>query len=716
MIPTYYQRLIFDNSRTADSYQPSRGVVFAPSKLALVDGKLPVSTEHFFSPPNSLRLSWLSQTGGDWEAHLWVERWRGRDLVMAGDTLSLWWMSPEPLTADELPMLQLVLAGDRRTRSLRLGPLAGDLPADEWRLLQIPLAVFDTSTGELDFTQLRRLIFSQGIDDGVLHTLYIDEIKLRDQTQAAVAVGGSVGLDVRGYGQRLIGDIGLGAQGYERHVDLRWQPLDDPAIAHYQILRAAGDDPLRPVGIQNPYFDRYSDYVGAAFGPYRYRVEVVDHDGLTHPVSSEVSVSTAPMSDDELLDMVQEACLRIYWERAHPIAGMALECVPGDEHLVALGASGFGILAILAGVERGFVEREAAADRLLKIVDFLGRADRFHGAWPHFLDGRDGRADAFFGRYDNGGDLVETAFMAQGLLAARQYFDRDEPIEVQIRQGITALWESIEWDWYRRAPDGLVLYWHWSPEHGWHIDHPLIGWNETMIAYLLAIASPTHPVPASLYYSGWAATDAQALEYRRSWGKTRDGEGYSNGHSYYGIELNVGVGSGGPLFFTHYSYLAIDPRQISDHYTNYFDNNRAIALINYHYCQANSGGYQGYGPGFWGLSACDDHSGYQAHDPTPKNDNGTIAPTAALASFPYTPEQSMAVLKHLYREFGAQVWGIYGFRDAYNPTVNFISPIYMGLNQAPITVMIENWRSGLLWRLLSADPDISAMFEKIRGE
>ncbi|NTU78865.1 MAG: hypothetical protein HGA45_05585 [Chloroflexales bacterium] len=700
MSSSYYQRLIFDNSRTAGSYQPSRGEAVAPSELALVDHKLPVTEEQFFSPPNSLRLAWRSRPGGDWKAELWVEPWRGRDLAMAGDTLALWWLSPTPIAAADLPMLQLVLAGGRRTRPLRLGPLAGDLPADAWRQVQIPLAAFDCSTDELDFTRLRRLIFSQGIDDGAPHTLYIDEVKLRERTQTAVPAGG---------------DVRLSARGYERHVDLRWQPLADPAIAHYQILRAAGDGPLRPVGIQGPELDRYSDYIGAAFGRYRYRAEAVGHDGRAHAVSAELTATTAPMSDDALLDMVQEACLRLYWERAHPEAGMALECVPGDEHLVALGASGFGVLAMLAGAERSFVARAAVAERLLQIVDFLGRADRFHGAWPHFLDGRDGRAVALFGRYDNGGDLVESAFMAQGLLAARQYFDRDSPVERRIRQGVTALWESIEWDWYRRTPDGPALYWHWSPEHGWHIDHPLIGWNETMIVYLLAIASPTHPVPASLYYSGWAATDERAREYRRSWGKTRDGDGYRSGLSYYGLDLDVGVGSGGPLFFTHYSYLALDPRQITDRYTNYFDNNRALALINYRYCQENPGGHQGYGPGLWGLSACDDHCGYQAHDPTPKNDNGTIAPTAALASFPYTPAQSMAALKHLYRDLGARVWGIYGFRDAYNPSVNFVSPIFMGLNQAPITVMIENWRSGLLWRLLAADPAIRAMLEKLRG-
>lgn len=701
MRQSYYQRLIFDNSLTSASYQPSSGEAIAPSELELVDGKLPVAEEQFFSPPNCLRLTWRSRFGGGWQAELWVERWRGRDLSMAGDTLALWWLSPTPLAADNLPMLQLVLASGRRTRPLRLGPLAGDLPGGVWRQLHIPLAAFGASTGELDFALLQRLIFSQGIDDDAPHTLYLDEVKLHEPGQAAVSAGG---------------DVGLSARGYERHVDLRWRLLADQAVEHYRVLAAAGDGPLQPVGTQNPQLDRYCHYVGTAFGRHRYRVEAVDHDGRAYPVSAEVAATTAPMSDDELLDMVQEACLRLYWEAAHPVAGMALECVPGEEHLVALGASGFGVLAILAGVERGFVERAAAAERLLQIVDFLARADRFHGAWPHFLDGRTGRVLPYFGRYDDGGDLVETAFMTQGLLAARQYFDRDSPAERRIRQGITALWESIEWDWYRRTPDGSALYWHWSPQHGWHIDHPLIGWNETMIVYLLAIASPTHSVPASLYYSGWAAADERAREYRRSWGRTRDGDSYRNGRSYHGITLDVGVSSGGPLFFAHYSYLALDPRELNDGHTNYFENNRALALINYRYCQENPGNYKGYGPGFWGLSACDDHSGYQAHDPTPNNDNGTIAPTAALASFPYTPEQSMAALKHLYRELGARVWGIYGFRDAYNPTVNFISPISMGLNQAPITVMIENWRSGLLWRLLLADPAIRKMLAQVRSE
>jgi hypothetical protein len=303
--------------------------------------------------------------------------------------------------------------------------------------------------------------------------------------------------------------------------------------------------------------------------------------------------------------------------------------------------------------------------------------------------------------------------MIQGLLTARQYFDRDTPEERSLRDTITRLWETVEWDWYRNPEDPDYLYWHWSPTFGWRINHPLIGWNETLIAYLLAIASPTHPVPASLYHTGWASQSRRAQRYRQNWGKTAQGDRYANGTEYFGLRLPVGVGPGGPLFFTHYSFLGFDPRGKRDRYTNYFENNRLQTLINYRYCVANPGHYAGYGPDCWGLSASDDHTGYLPHDPTPKNDNGTITPTAALSAFPYAPAEAMAALKHFYYDQGRKLWSIYGFRDAFNPTENYVSGIFMGLNQAPIAVMIENHRTGLPWRLFMANPEIGAMLDKI---
>jgi hypothetical protein len=301
----------------------------------------------------------------------------------------------------------------------------------------------------------------------------------------------------------------------------------------------------------------------------------------------------------------------------------------------------------------------------------------------------------------------------EGLLAARQYFKGASEAEQSLYQRISHLWETVEWDWYRRSPQDNALLWHWSPQWSWYIDHRLTGFNETMITYLLAIASPTHPVPSDLYYSGWAGQSRAAVAYRSGWSGSSEGDHYQNGHTYYGIKLDVGVSSGGPLFFTQYSYMGFDPRGIRDRYTDYFDNNRNIALINLAYCEANPGHFQGYGPDDWGLTASDDQLGYLAHAPNAANDDGTITPTGALSSFPYTPEASMAALKFFYRELGDRLWGVYGPRDAFNLSRNWFSPIYMGLDQAPIVVMVENYRTGLIWKMFMSNPEIQPMLDHI---
>jgi hypothetical protein len=693
----YYDHLIFDNSLTGGGYHYSRGTCVEPSALELIDRNIPVTSERFFNPPNSLRLTWISHTGGDWCAELCVEHWRSRARALKGTTLSFWCFAETAIAVEALPMLQIETADGSRTQPLRLTQVVSAVPEQQWTRIIIPLAAFDTATADIELAHFAKLMFAQSVDDGAPHTLYIDEVRLLDPGVAAAAPA----------------PAGLTARAYDRHVDLRWTAGPDPDVAYYLIHRSSDGVTFHPIGIQNPAFDRFTDFVDQTNTTLFYRLTAVNHQYAESAASEVVAATTRPFADDELLTMVQEACFRYYWEHAHPRAGLALECVPGDPDLVAVGASGFGIMALIAAVARGFVAREAACERLRTATAFLAAADRFHGVWPHFLDGRSGKVIPLFGKYDNGGDLVETAFMIQGLLTARQYFDRDTAAETALRAIITDLWEGVEWDWYRRSPESDILYWHWSPDYGWQIDHQLIGWNETMIVYLLAIASPTHPIPATMYDSGWASQTERARHYRQNWGKTTDGDRYRNGKSYYGLELDVGVGSGGPLFFTHYSFLGFDPRNKRDRYTQYFHNNRVISLINYRYCVDNPGQYQGYGPAFWGLTASDDHTGYLAHDPTPKNDNGTIAPTGALSSFPYTPAESMAALKHFYYDLGDKLWGIYGFRDAYNPTENFVSSIFMGLNQAPIVAMIENYRTGLLWNLFMSNPEIPGMLESI---
>jgi hypothetical protein len=331
---------------------------------------------------------------------------------------------------------------------------------------------------------------------------------------------------------------------------------------------------------------------------------------------------------------------------------------------------------------------------MFKILDFLERAERFHGAWSHYINGNTGKVIPFSTK-DDGGDLVETALMIEGLLTARQYFNGAGADEQAIVSKITSLWETVEWDWYTRS--GMdVLYWHWSPDYGWQMNMQIRGWNEAAIVYLLAIASPAHPVDASLWRDGWAGSS-----------------NYLNGTRFYGILLRVGWDWGGPLFFTHYSFLGFDPRDISDGYANYFDNNQNTALIHHAYAVNNPRARTGYGDNCWGLTASDDPDGYMAHEPTSGGDNGTITPTAALSSFPYTPEESMRALKHFYRDLGDKTWNRMGFYDAFNQGRNWWATSYLAIDQGPIILMIENYRTQLLWNLFMSNPEIQPMLDAI---
>lgn len=695
----YDRHVYFDNSLTDDAYYHSEATVVAPSRLAQVDGRLPVETTHVFTPPNALKLSWISRTGGMWKAVVGLDRWRNRSATFVGDTLAFRVYADAAIPQEALPLFTLEDA-QGLGHTVQLGEHLDGIPAGQWIHVRLPLQLFAIPWHDgrrVEPNSVARLRFEQWLDDGVPHTLYLDDIRIYSGSDATPPAT----------------PTGLTARGFERHVELAWTPAPAAGVLGYLVERSYDGRQFEPVGTASNGYRRYVDYVGEPHRRAFYRVRAFGLDDRSSPPTSVVEATTRPMTDDELLTMVQEAHFRYYWDGAHPDAGLALENIPGDPNVVALGASGFGIMAIVVGVERGFVTRDEGLARMRQILGFLEKADRHHGAWSHFLDGRTGRTLPVFGPLDDGGDLVETAFLMQGLLAARQYFDGPSEAERDVYARITALWEGVEWDWYRRTPESDYLYWHWSPDHAWVLGHPLVGWNETMIAYLLAVASPTHGVPADLYHTGWAGTSERSVQYRRNWGRTTEGDHYVNGNSYYGIELPVGVGPGGPLFFIHYSFLGFDPRGRRDRYANYFDNNRRIAEISRAYSVDNPRGHAGYSAEAWGLTASDGPWGYMAHEALPRHDTGTLTPTGALASFPYTPEASMAALKHFYRELGDRLWGVYGFRDAINFDEGWVSPIFMGLNQAPVVVMIENHRSGLLWEHFMANPEIGAALEKI---
>lgn len=407
-------------------------------------------------------------------------------------------------------------------------------------------------------------------------------------------------------------------------------------------------------------------------------------------------------NDEAMLDYIQRVHFNYMWDGAEPTSGLARERIhldgqypEHDQDVVTTGGSGFGIAGLVVAMERGFITREQGVERLTRIVDFLERADRFHGVWSHWINGPTGKVKPF-GQKDNGGDLVESCFLMQGLLCVRQYLNGGNEKEKNLIDRINALWHGMEFDWYTRGGQD-VLYWHWSPEYEWEMNFPLEGYNECLIVYVLAAASPTHTVPASCYHKGWA----------RSGGIKSDAAPYG-----YPLKLkhNGAEQTGGPLFWAHYSWIGLNPKGLKDQYADYWNVVRNHTMSNYKYCVENPKHYSGYGPDCWGLTASYSTEGYSAH--CPGNDLGVITPTAALSSFPYTPEQSMAALKGFYGR-GESIWGKYGFYDAFSPASGWTLPRYLAIDQCTIAPMIENYRTGLLWRLFMSCPEVQQGLAKL---
>lgn len=438
-----------------------------------------------------------------------------------------------------------------------------------------------------------------------------------------------------------------------------------------------------PLDYYSPYTLTFKENMG---------IENISFSGYSNRFITQLdSTNKFPeISEEALLTKIQEQTFKYFWDYGHPSSGMARERL-GSGNTVTSGGSGFGIMSLIVGIERDFITRQQGLDRLDKILSFLEEAERFHGAWSHWINGETGEAIAFSPK-DDGGDLVETAFLIQGLLTFRQYLEPGNTEEQALIERIDALWETVEWDWYTQGEN--ALYWHWSPNYDFEMNMRIQGHNETSITYILAAASPTHSISPEVYHEGYA----------------RNG-GMVNGGSFYNIPLPLGYDYGGPLFFTHYSFLGLNPNGLQDDYGDYWVQNLNHTRINRKHCIENPNGYAGYSHDAWGLTASDNHEGYSAHSPT--NDLGVITPTAAISSIPYTPDYSMDAIEHFYYKMGDRLWGEYGFYDAFNITENWYADSYLAIDQGPIIVMIENHRTELLWNLFMSHQEVQEGLEKL---
>ena len=411
------------------------------------------------------------------------------------------------------------------------------------------------------------------------------------------------------------------------------------------------------------------------------------------------------LSDVALLNLVEKQTFQYFWNGAEPNSGMAAERIhidniypENDQSTIATGGSGFGCMAILAGIFRGYITRKQGLERFEKIVSFLERADRFHGAWPHWINDTTAHVKPF-GADDDGGDLVETCYLLQGLLCVRQYFKDGNEEEKKLAQRIDILWRGVDFDWYRNGGQN-VLFWHWSPTHEWKMNFPVHGYNECLILYVISSLSPTHAVPAEVYNEGWAENGM-----------------INKISSYDGDTLHLYMQGnrphGGPLFWAHYSYLGLDPQGLEDKYANYWKEDSTQAIINYKWCVDDPKHFAGYSQYNWGLTASYSVKGYAAHGPDLQTDLGVISPTAAISSVPYTPTQSMAAIRYWYEKMRNKLWGKYGFYDAFSETADWYPQRYLAIDQGPEAVMIENYRSGLLWKLFMSCDEVKTGLKKL---
>lgn len=636
-----------------------------PSSLTLGEGHhLPVTHDVSFLGTGALRLAWCSARGGSWSLAVARQGWRPADLTKH-DRLRLWLNAPSAVPAADLPEVSLE---DLDNHQGTFVPLCDGVDADPatWQRIDLPLAAL---RDEVDLSRIKTVFLRQRGASGRPRVLWLDELRF-----------------LSGSDPLLGAPEKLATLGQDRRVDLQWQPV--AGAVGYQVYRAGADGDFERVTSRPHPRTLYADFVAENGLKLRYRITAVGPGLAESPASDAAGASTAAMDDEALLTSVQRATFRYFYDYGHPVSGLARERL-GSGNVCTIGGSGFGLMTLVVGAERGFEPRAAIAARVLTMLQFLETtAQRFHGAWSHWLDGATGRTIPF-GPDDDGGDLVETAFLCEGLLTIRQYFTGDDPIETAIRRLATELWEGVEWDWYRGDPPRQVLLWHWSPNHGFQKNHEIRGFDETLLTYLLAIASPTHPVPPELYRQGYAGRPS-----------------YRNGSEHFGLRQWVGPNGGGPLFFTHYSFLGFDPRAWRDESCSYFEHSRSVALLQRAYAIANPGQHLGYGENVWGLTACDGPDGYLARAPFGPDD-GTIAPTAALSSMPYTPAESIAALRYDYEVLGPRLWGEFGFHDSFCLERDWFASSYLAIDQGPIVPMIENYRTGLCWRLFMANGELA---------
>jgi len=547
-------------------------------------------------------------------------------------------------------------ASDVYLLAVNNGGIDGDMVT--WQRIGVSLTDFGPP-GSFDLGQVQAIRFTNGTVATGLRTLWVDYV---------------VGID-RGGKPSGPPPPTFTVQAGDSSIVLRWEAVPGAASTHV-YRQTAPDAPFEKLTDLATTALHFADLNVENGQSYTYILRSLGPDRVPGPDSDPVAAIPQAGLPDVFLDLLAETTFDYFWQEANPSNGLIKDrSTPNSSSSIA--AVGFGLSAITVGIDREWITREEGRARVRTTLRFFWNAPQstapdatgYRGFFYHFLNMNSGRRSGTTEL-----STIDTALLLAGVLHMKTYFTENDPAEEEIRALSDSIYARVDWPWTQVRPPAISHG--WRPESGF-IAFDWIGYNEAMIAYILALGSPTHPVEPDAW-DRWAS-------------------GY-DWETHYGYSFVVFP----PLFGHQYTHTWVDFRGIQDAYMrgrgiDYFENSRRATLAQRAYHIANPRGWPNYGKDEWGLTASDTPGGYRARGAPPaQNDDGTLAPTAPGGSIAFTPDESIAALRHLYDTYPA-LWGPYGFRDAYNAAQSWFDDAYLGIDQGPILLMIENYRTGRVW-------------------
>lgn len=705
-----YPEVIFDNSLVQGVYAKSKVSYIGSSWVENLNNHLLVSDTLFFTPGNALSLQYQSGNGGAWEVDLQYSRQKLNYQVDRGDFLVMKvFIKTEHSKKADLPRIG-IKQKDTQTDSLELASFMEDFDYNMWINVKIPISKFKNLVSQ---EQVRAVLLSQNQTSDRTHQIYIDQVEFLPKNVSNVKLSSPAILS--------------SAVAYDNQVKLQWQLPLTPSIRYIKIYRSEDNETFTPVSIRPISMQSCLDYVPRTNKTYFYKIAWVDYNYIESPFSEVKEVTTKILEESELLDLVQAAHINYFVENYDINSGMYLPFRMKERAVVSVKESGNSILSLIVGVEKKTVNRQLALERISRMVYFLSKAQNRFGVFPAYFEGRTGLPDYRGG--DAGYDVLATSSMIEALLVARQYFDKDDDLETDLRNRITTLWENIEWDKLVAQGYSDVLV-----EKVTNIDSineqiTLGGVNESLNAYILAMAAPKHNLPLSAYENGVKYQDTRyASQYNKLDNLASDtlaivkesfriafnifdSDLIANGvnradripvrqdTAMFGKVLRYGSERRSLIDF-YKPFFVIDPKLLKDPDMEWEESVRDYILVRKR--KDNEIGVGSTDSDIWGFYQLNDSIGSYRINPA-------IAPASM---FLLENEGHKAVLA-LYNNYGQNFFSEYGFRAWLDLRNNDVSDEYFATNQAAIVVCIENARSGLIWDLYKEIPEIKALLVKL---